>query len=466
MGSESGGGWRPVVAGMLVIAAATLGTGLNGNNENGVQAKNKVTEVSPSKTLKPTYTAIPTATPTVTSTPTQTPEPVPSAKPTEVFQSTIEMGGITMFYGSSGSIAYQIGDEPKMFIDKQEIVKARNVARKEHEYQVIALIEAPEPGPDTYKPSEDRPLFNELPPDVVSPEDLERRGIKVINGAVELHIREMAFDADGPLAEYQPGGQKKLIVAMVDEPTFSPDSLNDQRYEEIRELAGPAYKSIGGEESAGIEEYRQQELTAMEFQLSQARGEKMDDTTLQSIKVSQRFLQDASEGQLREWMSKETNFGGVMVPASMVEEIIGLKNTDVIVICTGKSRIGNYWAVGVDGRGKYSTQLVPLGARRNVNGRPKISQSRPRASDFSISDEGTGKTYATDDRTLPLNLWHELVHLLKPGIGERATDVEAINHWIQEYFERGESPFLFSVPDRGGYIQAKNEKGKAAQFFA
>lgn len=104
------------------------------------------------------------------------------------------------------------------------------------------------------------PETHSIPKDVLPTQELNERGIKIIQAdATNLFIRGGAFENGEPLSAFNKNGGKELIIVLLDSPFISGESLKDPRYDSIRDLVSPNsvnFKDI-------IEEYRKQRITEL-----------------------------------------------------------------------------------------------------------------------------------------------------------------------------------------------------------
>ena len=467
------------IAGAALAATLALGGVGCANNQTEAQGQPKTHVVT--RTPKPTFTPQPTATEILasTSTPTAilTPKPtetlVPTATPTEAITEQ-NIDGTKVVYRNGIPWYYELQGGRRGDFDQEEMIRVREKAITEKESQVAVVFEIPKQElKDTTVPSEDRPLLSELPADVLSKESLEERGVTVINGNVELYIRESAFEDGGPFAEYRVGGDRRLIIVIVDEPFFTPHSLDDKRYDKVRAIGELAYQSLEGEAVVSPEEFRRQELAKIEKMTAEAKEKEYGKFEVETLTVSKMMIESAGEEVLKKMIAeRDSGCSGVMVPSKLIEECLGIKETTMVLVCAGKSDVRQIGIIKVDDFGNFTmdySSWTYSGPGRYVDLTPKVGQSRPRPGDFTVTEGEEYMVTSEYQRSPGFNLWHELMHNQRIELSPTGDPLLDRNEWltdrdalerIKQSYESGKYHFFFYLPDRDGYILTKNEVEK------
>lgn len=84
-----------------------------------------------------------------------------------------------------------------------------------------------------------------LPKDVVSSEELSRRGIEVLDSQnVGFHIRHSAFEEGGLMEQYRLGGDRKLKILITDKPTILQENFQEERYASARDMIQKVLQTV------------------------------------------------------------------------------------------------------------------------------------------------------------------------------------------------------------------------------
>lgn len=127
--------------------------------------------------------------------------------------------------------------------DLNEVLRARNLAISSKETQLISVIELPPSHPDNSSddifPSSSISIKeSDLPKDILSRQELLKRGVNIIQppGEMELRIRQGAFEGDGLLSSSLNKSGKNLTIVLLDAPFLSKEFMQDKRYDAVRNL--------------------------------------------------------------------------------------------------------------------------------------------------------------------------------------------------------------------------------------
>lgn len=202
-------------------------------------------EPTPFATLEPTPTPFPTITPTAIS--TKSPE-IQERVPEKFLELS---DGTKIVLDSTGlPLKYTLSNGHEVFFSKTEMEKLREQATTSKEPEIIHMFPLGEDATPritnlafldyiesernersaSYADkgySDKHPRTVILPKDVLPSEELEKRGVEIIQPEnTSLHIRAGAFEKGGPLADFNKSG-RKLTIVLVNGLTIDPYYMQD-----------------------------------------------------------------------------------------------------------------------------------------------------------------------------------------------------------------------------------------------
>ena len=155
------------------------------------------------------------------------------------------------------------GAEIVFDIQKTKQIKDRAIISGEPEILTVIIHEIESAAKNVFPYSKEHPKTKELPEDVLSKEDLEKRGVKIIQADnTNLYIREGAFTKDAPLADFNSTG-RQLTVVLLEGTEVSRHFMNDPRYSQFRKLLPEKHRDIN--------KYKEKQIEFLEKELKNAR---------------------------------------------------------------------------------------------------------------------------------------------------------------------------------------------------
>lgn len=414
-------------------------------------------------------------------------------------------GGHRVYLNREGiPLKYTVEGGKEVILDLKTMKKMRDKAISSGEREIVTMIlDDPHETGIIYPPSVEHPETRHLPDDVLSDEELNNRGIEIIQSRyTSLYIREGAFDENGPLVNFNSTGRNIRIV-LVDGPTVSQYFMKDDKYAKVRDLV----PSID-EEKKSIKTYRKERIESLEKQLTlQPRdmrdGFMMPDvysdyykddyynselfrSGLKNIKeliAAYKNMKDEDVLRIKKTSNPSADALGlydVRLHKSVSISSSGIKTNryvnPTIFLAVGGSdyKQANVVFFGPDGKiHSYATNFQ-FGTG-NIT--PKEKDTHPNPADFLVNPEATSdnpKSYPYAGQTAGQSLEHELEHDELIGqnfiegkeldYSEYNTDVGAMKR-IREAWEKWEKSgftdnsgyhFVFSLPG-GGYILTENK---------
>lgn len=166
---------------------------------------------------------------------TPTPEPEYEYLSVNNIKVAIDKEGLPAFY--------RLPDGKKVGFDRGKMIRLREKALENRGAEVITVIRSDEEKEEPkFKGTKEKPLTPNLPEDILSEEEQEKRGIKIIQAPqnpkhpkpINLYIRKGSFEEGGTLKFYQDNPGHKLTIALVDAPFVAQRFLQDSRYDEVK----------------------------------------------------------------------------------------------------------------------------------------------------------------------------------------------------------------------------------------
>lgn len=409
----------------------------------------------------------------------------------------VKSGNVEVVVDADGiPIYYAVPSGEHVLFDRTKAISVRSKARSHNEPEIIDIIKVPTPdapSPSTQSGSPEHPLLTQPPKDVLSTEQLRGRGVSVIQtDNVSLFVRSQAFLPSGPLESFANTG-RKLVMALVNGPTISPDFIQDSRYDSVRKL-------LSGRGFA-TEQYKQDRVQALQSLVSTARSNLR---SLRSAGASSDKIK-AAQDNLYSFKASVYRYQNVLTPSDLAIEMAGAEankgtqlpaglyfmpgyydqNTAVIFLAVGSGLSGSgektefaeffFDANGVF-REKTSVSIPP----RDLT--PQPGRNHPSPNWFTPDEHAVraGNLYAVHNPSTGFALRHELGHDKQytenpsgPQFNEYDADMAAFKG-IADAWGRWEQSgllddtgygFVFFVRSKGYYIITKTKPGSGTQDF-
>ena len=192
-------------------------------------------------------------------------------------------------------VEYVLPDGKKVSFDKELVKKLRKKAISSKEPEIISLIE------DTGRTSKskdelsrERPKVSELPKDILSEEELAKRGINIVQADnTNLYLREGAFAEGNPLAVFN-SGDRKLTIVLVNGPFLADEFMKDARYDSVKEFFDPQRRPLSSEPTLNTS-YNSKRIASLEKELSLYR---------KKVKQGQKLSRPDDQNKLGNYKSK------------------------------------------------------------------------------------------------------------------------------------------------------------------
>lgn len=136
---------------------------------------------------------------------------------------------------------YILPDGQIINVDQQQAAAVREKAIETGQYQLLSFTATFKESPaqfisSTSQVSEEHAPVFEKPKRTLSSQDLEKRGIKIIQGKfTQMDIKESAFQENGIFNTYAPTGEKKMIITLVESSAFFKQLLDNPEYSRIKD---------------------------------------------------------------------------------------------------------------------------------------------------------------------------------------------------------------------------------------
>ncbi len=459
---------------------------------------------------------IPQATPTPVKEKTPVPQPTVRAfiqqESQNFYQTTAMIGDLTFHIDSDGiTVEYVTHDGQVVKLDKNKLQQTQRLARTSHEGQVFNTITLPASQDDKkIVPNPDHPVLEKLPSDVLTAEQLKKRGITIVQDKPTFFIKQTAF-ADGmPLADYKPGSNTKLEYYILDAPFVSDIFMNDPKFERARN----AFLGKGGlfqkdPAKIDVKEIKMKTRTELEQQLKQLRVDFVNpnlsndekwskDLQLTQVKAQLSQIDELSDQDwfwlgCREWYDRNIEASGIYFRGGSPENRV-----NIIVMAMGQpvqsperitiafdslgnvqfpASLGNYYFGGnelkadqsepdpawyvVDPAIKEPNYVV---VRRGIKAYPAFTNAHELGHDFWMDHRfrtihSTDPTYLKPDGTYDFDRWFKDI---MPNPSEYDADMKAVAYFKSAWEIKQKTGqdtgygFVFRLPE-GGYILAEKE---------
>lgn len=235
---------------------------------------------------------------------TPSPESTPASE-TKSLEENFQLAGATKIYFNQEQlpIKYVKEDGKQIDFDIKRVKEIRDRAIYLREPEILSVIIDEEVGGEkidkelaTYPYTAEHPKTTELPEDVLSKEDLEKRGVKIIEAAdTNLYIREGAFAKDAPLADFNNTG-RELTIVLVDGGEASKRSMNDPKNAALWDLVPEL-------NNRGISKYKAGKIDSLNRELGTARLE-----LKQQIELKRQKKTESADERIRRLQTQDYIF--------------------------------------------------------------------------------------------------------------------------------------------------------------
>lgn len=391
--------------------------------------------------------------------------------------SELELQGLKVLLDANGlPTKALLPDGSQIEFLQQAAQDARQNAITLQEPEAFTYISFPgsEFAPYDYEGEREHPLVEDLPEDAVSTEELERRGIRIIQGEQTfLHIREGAFEKEGLLGDHAEGSDKKLLIVLVDGPRVLPEYVTDEKYSEVRHLVDlfVVTKEVTEQRRAeslrdfanSLENYREEYRQVREgsLKLNLANGGDPVQFAADNVLMIKSFMLARSDSSNDYIFSLDQSPSGAFFPS----EISQISDTSVIFLAVGMAPRREEVVVYFDQNGQC--RLLDFRVRYHwgvgEDSAPKIWDTHPEPSIWMrLGYSKDLASYAYADERIGFGLRHEMVHREvheNPSPEDQHTEAEAdlrAMESIKEAWERWEKSSF--TDDSGYYFVFKNRE--------
>lgn len=418
----------------------------------------------------------------ITRAPTITPEPTPTQKPPEPENEYKTFDSIKVAIDKDGlPVSYLPPDGKEIKFDKVEMQNLKDRAILNKEPEIITIIDLPasksfNPETNLTDYTEMHPRVLELPKDVLSNEELQKRGVTIVQSdKTNLYIRSSAFEPNGPLADFNYPPQKKLTVVLIDGPIVSRDFIDsNQPFARLLPLSDTDAKG-----------YRSKKIAQAEEQLKRFRASSstQPDELLwlkAQIYKYQKLLTD-KEIAAEITLTREEDISGDKIGQHIYEYDYERDSNENPISSTPTKRTTIFLAVGEN---QSTNEREVLAFDRNgklINNRfrtqltvydrsPQPKETHPNPSDIELKGENP-EGYLYEPSGVGFASEHEVGHHkanLERNNSERNADMYAMNTirkaweaWRESGYKNNRMyPFAFSLsPEKGGgYILTEHKQ--------
>lgn len=404
---------------------------------------------------------------------------------------TIE-GVKVAFDQDSLPVKYVLPDGQEVVLDREEIKKLKEKAISSKEPEIVTILRMDKHGSDlslrSNKSSIEHPVLSELPDDVLSEEELTKKGVNIIQAdSTHFYIRKEAF-AKGALLEDFNNTGRKINIVLVDGPLVNNYFMSDARYDNFKpyfpeekieitpnqhrkNLLDDATRSLNFERDR-LKDYEteyQKEIALIDPKVKQYELNSLslisDDMLMQSLILGLVFSKRLGNEQ-----HDAAYFGG---------------NNPTIFLAVGENIEAKFVVLYFNAEGEIKIVSHPWGTSLIRDRSVKINDSYPNPLDFPIDSMGSSPDDPSSypygkSKTSGIELRHELKHDVlitqrlskgeKPEHSEYKTDLEAMHtireawdKWVKSgYTDNSGYYFVFSLPKEhgGGYILTRKEKNR------
>lgn len=418
--------------------------------------------------------------------PTPAPEPTPAPKPPESEYEYKIFDNIKVAIDKDGlPVSYFPPDGKEIKFDKVEMQKLRDGAVLNKEPEIITILDFPanknfNPETDLTEYTDMHPRVSELPKDVLSDEELRKRGVTIVQSdKTNLYIRNSAFEHDGPLAEFNDSIQKKLTIVLVDGPIVSRDFIDsNQPFARLLPLSDIDVKGYRSKKIAQAEEqlkrYRtsfstqSDELLWLKTQLYKYQTTLTDKQITAEIALTEgRDIKGDVIGRHNYEYDYERYSNGNQISSTPT------KRTTIFLAVGENESTNDRVVLAFDGNGKLINSRIWT-QLRTYDRSPQPKETHPNPSDIELKGENS-EGYLYKPSGVGFTLEHEAGHHkanLKGDNNERNADMYAMDTirkawevWKESgYTNNRMYPFAFSLPPEkgGGYILTEHKQPDAS----
>lgn len=333
-------------------------------------------------------------------------------------------------------------DGTEVGINGVEARRVRELAKQTHEPEMVQILQFPakeELGSDIeiddkfFEPTREHPLVEQIPDDVLSNEELAKRGINIINtNKVNLSIRKSEFEEGGSLHNFR--GSHNMTLILVDGAVVVEELLEDEKLK-------PYKKLLWGRDSE-IKEFRKKRIKETQESIEQTRipyhayyekylaGDLDFSTFYESLllnaKAGPKVWQDhITDGEVYMYMRSYGETQGDAAGLYTVDKAFFKKDTSVLFVAAGSTHFkSDLTYMFYDHEDRLQIHTLTPGVRevadytesRTGGSRdytPTLSQTHPNPNSFHLNAEAsrTGpRYYPYGGQTIGLTIRHELAH--------------------------------------------------------
>lgn len=360
------------------------------------------------------------------STPAVPPTPTPEAE-----YKTYSVGLLTFSLGEDGiPISYKTLDGKIVKLDRNKLLEVRKKALANKEPEVFDIIPEQEVKKvSSPSNSKEHPVKKDLPEDVLSTDELAKRGIEIMQADnTDLYIRKGAFEKGEALADYA-SGKYRMKIVLLNAPVVSDVYMSDPKYKEIKD-AYLGKGSLLGERSetrVDIEKYRKEQIKWLEQNLEDMRKKYKGENEINNSRKAYSDIISAIKIRLFEYQNK--SYEELFVEAANEKEAAGIQTTMrlqdgqfgiLIIAAVGEGKqYPRTVHIFVDEKGQFQ---FSMGLGGGVAGfEPKAEYSHPDPSWFMrnpSASKDNPKSYPYEGQATGQILRHEIKHdQLKYGPG-------------------------------------------------
>jgi hypothetical protein len=250
--------------------------------------------------------------------PQHKPPEAASAAPNET-----HLNGFRVFFDGEEMPTHYItpgGEEVRL--DRKKLLEAKRNAIQNKEIEFVKILPAEAKIDEPPSPSLEHPVLSEKPTNALSEEQLEKRGIKIVQSPhVEFFLRAPAFEEGGVFETFTEGGPRKLKIVLVDGPVAAAPFIQDKRYDEVRPyLEDRTYLNkddfLSPEFAQEFKKKQENLLASLRKQLEQAASNpEYTRSMIQAAKETLYKLDNLGEEDLLKFLAeKTTSRSGLYIP--------------------------------------------------------------------------------------------------------------------------------------------------------
>ncbi len=429
-----------------------------------------------------------------------------------------QISGFSFLLDQNGTpISYKTPNGKEVIFDKQEIRNIAEKAQANKESEILTIIEIPSQIAKTNpKPSVEHPVLKELSKDVLTTEELAKKGIKILQSTnTDLHIRKSAFEKGGLFEDYN-SGKNELIIALINSTLTTDAAMPNSPDWDIVKAAYLLTGSIFEKKATKVDvaQYRQTQVFKLQKGIDELRIKRTSsqdpdkeglDSFITGLKIKLLELAKLPDEVLRQQIETQVSHSSksgffTTRPGKNGKEISiigiavgeGIKDSSKIVITAkpdGTFQFMEGRDTGSKGRSPSAEQstINPLIFKLNPDASPQKPNSYPYSGIQDISGPGYTLRHeiAHNDLIVGYLLKREnandfqgpsgaddrfeefMKNIGKANMSEYDADMKAVEGLKQAwekwknsgYTDNSGYPFVFRLPDGSGYILTKNIAG-------